>query len=283
MSWSSTWTPWARTVPGPSSPVSWSTSIGVRPWRSRTAASSAAVSQACTWTRAPCVEASSPTARSCGSSSRYVLCGQTQRRPAGVAASRSAAQVRRSSKRRWSAPGNSTKTGPPRRSNPASAATALAASGKKYMSSAVVIPARRHSATASRTPAVTVSGDSSAPSAGSSRARKPSRSRSSARPRNIVIARWAWALTSPGRTIAPRASMTRWADAGGSPSPGASIAVIVSPSTRTVAPWRTEPAASIVTTVASTIARSCAVMRPGPPGSPAAARRGGRRRRHRRR
>ena len=30
---SSRWTPWARTVPGPSSPVSCSTSIGVRPWR----------------------------------------------------------------------------------------------------------------------------------------------------------------------------------------------------------------------------------------------------------
>ena len=133
--------------------------------------------------------------------------GRPSAGPAAWRSSSSAAHAMRSSKGRPSAPGNSTNTGPPRRSNPAAAATAAAASGKKYMSSAVVIPARRHSATASAVPAATVAADSTAPSAGSRRARKPSRSRSSARPRNIVIARWVWALTSPGTTIAPRASI----------------------------------------------------------------------------
>ena len=78
------------------------------------------------------------------------------------------------------------------------AATALAASGKKYMSIAVVMPARRHSATASAVPAATVDADRIVPPAGSSLPRKPSRSRSSASPRNIVIARWVWVLTRPG-------------------------------------------------------------------------------------
>ena len=77
-------------------------------------------------------------------------------------------------------------------------AAAAAASGKKYMSSADVVPASRHSAMASVVPAATVSSESREPSAGSSRVRKRSRSRSSASPRNMVIARWVWALTRPG-------------------------------------------------------------------------------------
>ena len=99
---------------------------------------------------------------------------------------------------RWSGPANSTNTGPVRRSRPASAAIAIAASGKKYMSSAVVTPDRRHSAMASVVPAATVSADSTAPSTGISRARNRSRSRSSASPRNRVIARWVWEFDQTG-------------------------------------------------------------------------------------
>ena len=276
------WTPWARTVPGPSRPVSRSTSIGVRPWRARTAASSAAVSQAWTWTRAPCSAASAATARSWSSDSRYVLCGATQRRSAGVARRRSVAHVSRASNERRSGPAASTNTGPSRRSKPAARATARAASGKKYMSRAVVMPARRHSATASAVPAATVSLVSTASSAGSSRPRKCSRSRSSASPRNIVIARWVWALTSPGRTIAP------WASIGARDATTAPIDVMRSSVTPIEVCSRTDAPASIVTTVASVMHRSAtgvaaAFTRSRPrSGSRAAAGRPARRRRHRR-
>ena len=215
MSSSVRWTPWPSTVPGPSRPVSRSTSIGVRPWRSRTRPSSAAVSQAWTWTRAPCSAASAPTARSWASSSRYVLCGQTQRRAGSVAARRSAAHARRSANGRSSGPGNSTNTGPWRRSKPVASATAADGLGEE-----VHVERRRD-------PGAEALGDrqrraggdgvvptARRPSAGSSRDRKRSRSRSSARPRNIVIARWVWALTRPGTTIAPRASIVRRASTG---------------------------------------------------------------------
>ena len=137
------------------------------------------------------------------------------------------------------------------------AATAEAASGKKYMSRAVVIPARRHSATASAVPAATDCSDRTAPSAGISRPRKPSRSRSSASPRNIVIARWVWALTRPGRASPPAASITMLA-AGGSVSVGPTD-TMVSPLIRHVARGCTVRAASIVTTVALVTTRSARV------------------------
>ena len=108
--------------------------------------------------------------------------------------------------------------GPSRRRSPVGRTATPAASGKKYMSRAVVMPASRHSAAPSAAPAATVSAASTAPSAGSRRPRKRSRSTSSARPRNIVIARWVWALTSPGTTIPPRPSMIRVAAGGWSPA-----------------------------------------------------------------
>ena len=174
MSASVRWTPWASTVRGPSSPVSRSTSIGVRPpCRVATCASSAFVSQAWTWTPASDSAASSPTARSWSSDSRYALCGHTKRSPGAVLPSSSRAQRIRTSNGRRSAPGNSTNTGPDSRWKPVDAATAEATSGKKYMSRAVVIPARRHSAIASAVPAATDCSDRTAPSAGISRPRKP--------------------------------------------------------------------------------------------------------------
>ena len=154
------WTPWASTVPGPSSRCRAAPRSACGRDAARTAASSAAVSQAWTWTRAPSVggELTDGPRAALVEQVRAVRADPAACRAASRRAGRRAHVERASSNRRRSAPANSTNTGPARRSKPASAATAVAASGKKYMSSAVVMPARRHSATASAVPAATVVG-----------------------------------------------------------------------------------------------------------------------------
>ena len=150
-----------------------------------------------------------------------------------------------------SAPGNSTNTGP------RAVEARLGDRGRGFREEVHVErggdPADRHSATRARCRGDRVV-DSTPPSAGSSRPRKRSRSRSSARPRNIVIARWAWALTRPGSTIAASAvdgppgvdQRNRWADVGDRRALDHHRGVAV----------HGARSASIVTTVAPTMARS---------------------------
>ena len=181
------------------------------PWRAATWASSAAVSQAWTWTRAPVAAASSPTARSCSSVEQV---GAVRAHPAPIGGV--AVEVARGPRHAGRRTGGRRRRGTRRRPGPSAAgsrsssATALAASGKKYMSSAVVMPARRHSATASAVPAATVDGGQRPlpPPAAAGRGSRRGRGRRPG-PRNIVIARWVWALTRPGTTMPPPASITR--------------------------------------------------------------------------
>ena len=129
-----------------------------------------------------------------------------------------------------------------------------AASGKKYMSSAGGDPGAQALGDGERVPAATVVGSTARrlrPAA--ARARKRSRSRSSASPRNIVIARWAWALTNPGTTMPPPASITgRRRSAPGPAGADRGDPAVVDEDRGVVD--ATVAAASIVTTVASTIA-----------------------------
>ena len=137
---------------GPSSPVSRSTSIGVRPWRARTAVELGdGLAGVDVDAGAAASAASSPTAPELGlvEQVRAVRADPAPARRRGRrAARRPTPGARRSGGRRR----RGTRRTPARRAgrSPAASATAAAASGKKYMSRAVVMPARRHSATAER-------------------------------------------------------------------------------------------------------------------------------------
>ena len=140
-----------------------------------------------------------------------MACGIAETGTAGPPiSSRTPGQARRPASRSDhsspSGPGPSKKTGPMTCRLPAATAPRWVASWWKYMSSWVVHPPRSDSSAPRVAPSSTVAGSMTAPSACQTRARKPWRSTSSARPRSSVIGRCVWRLTSPGIASLPRPS-----------------------------------------------------------------------------
>ena len=128
---------------------------------------------------------------------------------------------------------------------PASRATSPATSGKKYISLKQVVPPRSISAAARRVPARTNPSSTKRASAGQTCSSSQVRSgRSSARPRNRVIAAWVWALTSPGTRARPsRCRRSRGENFESSSAAGPIAAMAPSRTARACPSW-THPAGS---------------------------------------
>ena len=147
---------------------------------------------------------------------------------------------------------------------PAALAAFATLSSNRYMSQKQVVPDRIISAQPKSVPAYTLSASRWASAGKMCSFSQVIRGRSSANPRNRVMAAWVWVLTRPGMMMPPLASMV--SRAGVLPMRAVvSTAVIVSPVTATAPLSIRGRSSSMVRTMPLVISRSASLMeRPSP-------------------